>query len=95
MKIKKIRRTAFFNLRVLATFLLLLTAGTLTLFAFAGAEQRDNNRQTIRSSGWLTRLASSVGIESRAQLGGAVKLDKYPAERPPGAIQPPFAWYKY
>ena len=89
MKIKKIRRTAFFNLRVLAAFLLFLTAGMLTLFAFTGAQQPDNNTQTIRSSGWLTRLASTLGIVSRAQRGGAVKLDKYPAERPPGATQPP------
>src|SRR5438045_7377873 len=89
MKIKNPRRTAFFNLRVLAAFLLFLTAGMLTLFAFAGAQQPDNNTQTIRSPGWLTRLASSLGIVSRAQRGGAVQLDKYPAERRPGAIQAP------
>ena len=63
--------------------------GCSRLFAFAGAQQPDNNTQTIRSSRWLTRLASTLGIVSRAQRGGAVKLDKYPAERPPGATQPP------
>src|SRR2546430_4074075 len=87
MKIKKFRRTAFFNLRVLAASLLFLTAGMLTLFALAPLAQPDNNTQTIRSSRWLTRLASSVGIEPRAQPSGAVKTDKYPAERPPGAPQ--------
>jgi hypothetical protein len=89
MKIKKIRRTAFFSLHTLIASLLCLAAGMLTLFALAPLAQPDNNRQTIRSSSWLTRLASSVGIESRAQTGGGVKLDKYPAERPPGATQPP------
>ncbi|PYJ67459.1 MAG: hypothetical protein DME76_15185 [Verrucomicrobia bacterium] len=92
MKIKNPRPATFFNFRVLAAFLLFLTAGMLTLFAFAGA-QPDNNTQTIRSSRWLTRLASSVGIESRAQPGGAVKLDKYPVQRPPGATQPPVGPY--
>ena len=57
----------------------------LTLFAFAGAQQPDNNTQTIRSSRWLTRLASTLGIMSQSQPGGAIKLDKNPAERPPGA----------
>src|SRR5213075_757404 len=94
MKIKNPRPAAFSNLRVLAAFLLFLTAGMLTLFAFAGAQQPDNNTQTLRSSRWLTRLASSVGIVSRAQRGGAVKLDKYPAERPPGATQPPARPYR-
>ena len=89
MKIKTPRPAAFFNLRVLAASLLFLTAGMLTLFAFAGAQQPDNNTQTLRSSRWLARLASTFGIVSRAQRGGAVKLDKYPAERPPEATQPP------
>src|SRR5712691_9261139 len=88
MKIKKFRRTAFFNLHALIASLLCLAAGMLTLFALGPLAQPDNNTQTIRSSRWLTRLASSVGIESRAQPGGAIKLDKYPAERPPGATQP-------
>jgi len=92
MKTKNLRRT-FFNLRVLITSLLCLTAGMLTLFAFAGAPQPANNTQTTGSSRWLTRLASSVGIGSRAQPGGAIKLDKYPAERPPGATQPPVGPY--
>ena len=34
----------------------------------------------LRSSRWLTRLASTLGIVSRSQRGGAIKLDKYPAE---------------
>src|SRR2546423_13687982 len=93
MKIKKFRRTAFFNLRALITSFLCLAAGMLTLFALGPLAQPDNNTGTIRSSGWLTRLASSVGIESRAQPGGAIKLDKYPAAPPPGATQPPAGPY--
>src|SRR3954454_7570708 len=89
MKIKTPRPAAFLDLRVLAAFLLFLTAGMLTLFAFAGAQQPDNHTQTVRSPHWLARLASTLGIMSQSQPGGAVKLDKYPAERPPGAIQPP------
>src|ERR1041385_4979736 len=88
MKIKKIRHTAFFNLRTLIASLLCLAAGIFTLFAVGALAQADNNNndaQTVRSTHWLTRLASSVGIASRTQSGGAVKLDKYPAERPPGA----------
>ena len=86
MKIKNVRRTAFFNLRLLIASLLCLTAGMLTLLAFAGTQQRGNNRQTTSSSRWLTRLASTLGIESPSKhfstSGGAVKLDKNPAERP-------------
>src|ERR1700704_507364 len=86
MKIKNVRRTAFFNLRLLIAFLLCLTAGMLTLLAFAGTQQRDNNRQTTSSSRWLTRLASTLGISSPSKRfstsGGAIKLDKNPAERP-------------
>ena len=77
MKIKNPRTAAFLNFRVLAAFLLFLTAGMLTLFAFAGA-QPDNNTQTIRSSRWLTRLASTLGIMSHT--GGAIKLDKNPPD---------------
>jgi hypothetical protein len=79
MKTKTPRPAAFFNFRVLATSVLFLTAGMLTLFAFAGA-QPDNNAQTIRSSRWLTRLASTLGIMSQSQPGGAIKLDKNPAD---------------
>src|SRR5438132_5380228 len=86
MKIKNPRPPAFLNFRVLAAFLLFLTAGMLTFFAFAGA-QPDNNTQTIRSSRWLTRLASTLAIMTQSQPGGAVKTDKYPAERPQGAPQ--------
>src|SRR5205085_11400327 len=53
------------------------------------AQQPDNNTKAMRSSGWLTRLASTLRIISQSQPGGAVKLDKYPAERPPGATLPP------
>ena len=81
MKIKNSRRAAFFNLRVLIASLLFLTAGMLTLFAFAVAQQPDNNTQTTSSSRWLTRLASTLGIMSQSQPGGAIKLDKDPAER--------------
>jgi hypothetical protein len=84
MKIKNSRPAAFFNLRVLSALLLFLTAGMLTLFAFAGAPQPANNTQTTGSSGWLTRLASTFGIESPSERfagGGAIKLDKDPADR--------------
>src|SRR5213594_3914405 len=95
MKTKNLRRT-FFNLRVLIASLLCLTAGMLTLFALAGAPQPANNTQTTGSSRWLTRLATTLGIQSLTQHfagGGAVKLDKYPAKRPPGATQPPAGPY--
>src|SRR5437667_12252044 len=88
MKTKNLRRT-FFNLRTLIVSLLFLTAGMLTLFALAGTPQPTDNTQTTGSSRWLTRLASTFGIEPRAQPGGAVKLDKYPAERPPRAQTAP------
>ncbi len=87
MKIKNPRPAAFLNLRVLAAFLLFLTAGMLTLFAFAGAQQPDNNTQTLRSSRWLARLASTLGIMSQSQPGGAIKLDKDPADASK-ALQP-------
>ncbi len=90
MKIKKFRRTAFFNLRALIVSLLCLTAGMLTLFALAGAPQLANNTQTTGSSRWLTRLASTLGIESPSQRfagGGAIKLDKDPAD-PTRALLP-------
>src|ERR1700704_1118672 len=91
MKIKNVRRTAFFNLRLLIASLLCLTAGMLTLLAFAGTQQRDNNRQTTSSSRWLTRLASTLGISSPSKRfstsSGAIKLDKYPAEPPSASSQ--------
>src|SRR5947209_8425778 len=90
MKIKNFRRAAFFNLRALIAFLLCLTAGMLTLFALAPAQHPANNTQTTVSSGWLTRLASTLGMELPAQRsasGGAIKLDKNPAERPPVTSQ--------
>jgi hypothetical protein len=91
MKIKKFRRTAFFNLRALIASLLCLTAGMLTLFALAGGPQPANNTPTTSSSRWLTRLASTLGIQSQrsADRGGAIKVDKDPAERtakPPAAV---------
>src|SRR5437879_3122067 len=87
MKIKNSRRSAFFNLRILAASLLCLAAGMLTLFALVPlAQQPDNNTQTTSSSRWLTRLASTLGLESPSKRfstsGGAIKLDKYPAEPP-------------
>jgi hypothetical protein len=85
MKIKNSRRFAFFNLRVLAASLLCLTAGMLTLFALVPvAQQLNNNKQTTSSSRWLTRLASTLGIQSPGQRsagGGAIKLDNDPADR--------------
>ena len=87
MKIKNSHRAAFLNLRALVASLLCLTAGMLALFAFAGTQQPDNNRQASSSSRWLTRLASTLGINSSATGGGAIKLDKNPAERPPVTSQ--------
>ena len=89
MKRKNLQRT-FFNLRVLIASVLCLTAGMLTLFALTGTPQPANNTQTTNSSSWLTRLATTLGIPSLTQHfagGGAIKTDKYPAERPPGAPQ--------
>ena len=85
MKIKNVRRSAFVTLRALIASLLCLTAGMLTLLAFAGAQQPTNNTQRSSSPRWLTRLVSTLGIQSpeqRSATGGAVKLDKNPAERP-------------
>jgi hypothetical protein len=92
MKIKNLRRAAFFNLRVLIASFLCLTAGMLTLFAFVlVAQQPDNKRQATDSSRWLRRLAFTLGIASPSQRsatsGGAVKLDKNPAEPPPVTSQ--------
>ena len=74
MKIKNFGRAAFFNVRVLVASLLCLAAGMFALLAFVSIAQRpDNKRETTRASRWLTQLVSSVGIESRAQPGGAIK----------------------
>ncbi|MGI8480607.1 MAG: hypothetical protein ACR2MF_00820, partial [Chthoniobacterales bacterium] len=89
MKTKNSRR-AFFNLRALFASLLCLTAGMLTLFAFGVAQQPDDKRQTTIPARWLTRLASTLGIQSpaeRSPSGGAIKLDKYPAEPPQATSQ--------
>jgi hypothetical protein len=86
MKIKNSRRAAFYNLRLVAASLLCFAAGMLAMFAFVPlAQQPDNSAQTTSSSPWLTRLASTLGMQSPSQrsAGGAVKLDKNPAERPP------------
>src|ERR1051326_4986448 len=91
MKTKNIRRT-FFNLRVIIASLFCLTAGMLTLVALAGAPQPANNTQTTHSSRWLSRLATTLGIQSSTDHfagGGAIKTDQYPAERPPGAQTAP------
>src|ERR1700752_1353842 len=83
MKTKTLRHT-FFNLRVLIASLLCLTAGMLTLFALAGAPQPIQNTHTTGSPRWLTRLATTFGIQSLTQRfagGGAVKTDKDPADR--------------
>src|SRR6185295_15258095 len=67
MKTKNVRRSAFVTLRLLVASLLCLTAGLITLFALEPH-----------------RLASMIGIQRGAlRSGSAVKLDKYPAERPP------------
>ena len=84
MKTKKIRRSTFFNLRVLTSFVLCLVAGMFALFAFGVAAQPNDKRQTTSSSRWLTRLATTLGMQSLAQHfagGGALKLDKNPADR--------------
>ena len=82
MKTKNSRRSAFVILRLLAASLLCLTAGMLTLFALGGTEQSHNNRETTSLPHWLTPLASTLGINSSGTGGGAIKLDKNPAERP-------------
>ena len=75
----------FLQLAILAAFLLFLTAGMLTLFAFAGAQQPDNNTQTIRSA----RLADAAGIYPRDSVTSTTRwrgqTGHIPAERPPGA----------
>jgi hypothetical protein len=81
MKMKNNRRSAFVILRALISSLLCLAAGMLILFALVPLAQT----QTTSSSGWMTRLASTLGIDSPANRfanGGAIKLDKYPAEPP-------------
>src|SRR5438067_6900166 len=94
MKIKNFHRAAFSNLRALITSLLCLTAVIVSLFAFGSvAQQRDSKGQTTGPFRLLTRLASVFGIETRSQSGGAIKVDKDPAERPPGATQPPAGPY--
>src|ERR1041385_5680909 len=101
MKTKNLRRT-FFNFRALIVSLLFLTAGMLTLFALAAAPQPTDNTQTTGSSRWLTRLATTLGIQSEHFAGGgAIKTDKDPADRthallpaavpysgPPSALRP-------
>jgi hypothetical protein len=77
MKMQNRRRAAFFSLRLLIASLLCLTAGMLALFAFANSNTPQNS-----STRWLTRLASSVGVSSSSARAGAVKLDKFPAEKP-------------
>ena len=69
MKRTNSRCAAFFTVRVIAS-LLCLTTGMLTLFAFAGTQHLDNNTQITGSSLWLTRLASTLGIELPAQRAG-------------------------
>ena len=94
MKTKNFRRAAFVNLRTLLASLLCLTSVLVTLFAFAPiVQQRSSKGQTTNASHWLTRLASTLGIESRSQPGGAIKIDKDPAERPPETTRPPAGPY--
>ncbi|MEO5721508.1 MAG: dockerin type I domain-containing protein [Chthoniobacterales bacterium] len=85
MKRKSSRRVAFFNLRVLVATLLCLTAGMLTLVAFAAAPRTADGTQTTGPSRWLTRLASTFGVEAplpRFANAGAIKTDRDPAEQP-------------
>ncbi|MCA1604534.1 MAG: hypothetical protein LC775_03425, partial [Acidobacteria bacterium] len=107
MKIKNSRHAAFFNLRVLIASLLCITAGMLTLFAVvATAPQPDNKSQTTSSSRWLTRLASSVGIDlsstragdhdATGAVSGAAPLYKDPVEQAqPTTSQPSAAVAPY
>src|SRR4051812_20290430 len=81
MKIKNSHRAAFFNLRLLLASLLFVAAGMLTLFVFAGTQQRNHNSQASSSSRWLTRLASTIGINASGPSGGAIKRDKDQPER--------------
>jgi hypothetical protein len=71
MKTKNFHRAAFFNLRALIASFLCLTAGMLTLFAFLAIAQERDNKQATKSSGWMTRLASNLGIKSPSPSGSA------------------------
>ena len=64
MKTKKFHRAAFFNLRVLVASLLCLTAGMLTLFAFAGRAAA-RHEKTDDSFG---PLADAAGIYPRDRV---------------------------
>src|SRR3954464_15978144 len=89
MKLKNFRRVAFFKLRVLLACLLCLMAGMLALVGVGAIAQQSGDGQMATSSRWMTRLAGTLGILARAQRfgGGAIKLDKDPAEHPPGTSQ--------
>jgi hypothetical protein len=94
MKIQKSYRAASSNFRALTAVLLCLMAVIMSLFAFTPlVQQKDDRGHVTAISRWLTRLASSVGIEPRSQAAGAIKLDKDPAERPAGATPPPAGPY--
>ena len=72
MRIKNFHHAAFFKLRPIIAFLLCLTAGMLTLFAFVTIVPQSENKQTMDSSRWLTRLGSTLGIKSPSQRSANV-----------------------
>src|SRR5688500_17340486 len=99
MKIKNSRRGAFFNLRALVASVLCLAAGMLTLFAFSSAAgEPDHKTQRTSLNRWLTRLATTIGIESNshrvggrdaAAVSGAAPVHKNPVEQPQPTSRPP------
>ncbi len=85
MKTKNLRCSALNTVRVVLSFCLCLAAALLAVFALAQTQTKD-------SSHWLTKVASTVGIHpasSQLAHGGAIKIDKYPAEPPPATSQRP------
>ena len=88
MKIRNVRGSAFVTLRALVASLLCLAAMMLALLAGAGSRQPGNNKTA--SFPWLSRVASALGFQPSAQGtgGAAIKVDKYPAERPKVTAQP-------
>ncbi|MFN2475326.1 MAG: carboxypeptidase regulatory-like domain-containing protein, partial [Chthoniobacterales bacterium] len=93
MKTKYRRRAAFVSSRALLASLFCLTAGMLTLLAFApGAQERNETGQGSSASRLLTRMVSAVRITAPARAagahdssrasGGAIKLDKNRVDQP-------------
>jgi hypothetical protein len=72
-------------MRALVASFLCLAAGTFAFFALVPLAQT----QTTNSSAWLTQVAKHFNG------GGAIKIDKYPAEPPPRTSRKPTKVVKY